>query len=77
MDFKKVLASWGYNIGNSVPVETLVDEILPDMFGKKVYTESEVVELLKQREENIQDSIKYDGVEYLTIKEWFEQFKKK
>lgn len=65
MDFKQVLASWGYNIGNSVPVETLVDEILPDMIGKKVYTESEVVEILIKFNKEI--------VEIENPREWFNE----
>ncbi len=69
MDFKKVLASWGYNIGNSVPVETLVDEILPDMFGKKVYTDSEVVELLIMFNKEI--------VEIENPREWFNEVENK
>ena len=69
MDFKQVLASWGYNIGNSVPVETLINEILPDMIGKKVYTESEVVELL----------IKFNKEEgeIENPREWFNEVKNK
>ncbi len=35
MDFKTELAKLGYNKGNSVDVETLIDEILPDLFNKK------------------------------------------
>ena len=69
MDFKKVLASWGYNIGNSVPVETLINEILPDMFGKKVYTESEVVEILIKFNKEI--------VEIENPREWFNEVKNK
>lgn len=69
MDFKQVLASWGYNIGNSVPVETLINEILPEMFSKRVYTESEVVELL----------IKFNKEEgeIENPREWFNEFKNK
>jgi hypothetical protein len=33
--------------------------------------------LLISKEENTKDSTKYNGVEYLTPEEWFEQFKKK
>jgi len=44
---------------------------------ERSYSEEEVLNLLISKEENTRDSIKYDGVEYLTPKEWFEQFKKK
>lgn len=41
------------------------------------YSEEEVLKLLISKEENTKDSTNYNGVEYLTPEEWFEQFKKK
>ena len=35
MNFKKELAKFGYNKGNSIDVETLIDEILPELFKIK------------------------------------------
>jgi len=35
MDFKKELAKWGYNKGNAIDVDILVDEILPSLFEKQ------------------------------------------
>ena len=35
MDYKKELSKWGYNKGNSIDVEILTDEILPELFEKK------------------------------------------
>jgi len=35
MDYEKELSKWGYNKNNSISVETLVSEILPDLLGKK------------------------------------------
>ena len=35
MNYKKELSKWGYNIGNSIDVETLIDEILPALFLNK------------------------------------------
>ena len=32
IDFEKELSKWGYNKGNSIDVEILVNEILPDLF---------------------------------------------
>jgi hypothetical protein len=32
IDFGKELSKWGYNKGNSIDVEILVNEILPDLF---------------------------------------------
>jgi len=36
MDFKKELAKWGYNKGNSIDVEILVEEVLPEIFKKSL-----------------------------------------
>ena len=44
---------------------------------ERSYSEEEVLNLLISKEENTKDSTKYNGVEYLTPEEWFEQFKKK
>jgi hypothetical protein len=35
MDFRTELAKWGYNKGNSIDVEILVNEILPQLLNKK------------------------------------------
>lgn len=34
MDFKQELAKYGYNKGNLIDVEALIDEILPALFAK-------------------------------------------
>ena len=44
---------------------------------ERSYSEEEVLNLLISKEDNTKDSTKYNGVEYITPKEWFEQFKKK
>lgn len=44
---------------------------------ERSYSEEEVLKLLISKEENTKDSTKYNGVEYITPEEWFEQFKKK
>jgi|688.fasta_scaffold658323_2 hypothetical protein len=36
MDFKTELAKLGYNKGNSIDVEILINEILPELFFKKI-----------------------------------------
>ena len=43
---------------------------------ERSYSEEEVLKLLISKEENTKDSTKYNGVEYITPEEWFEQFKK-
>ena len=35
MDFRKQLAKWGYNKGNSIDVNILIDEILPSLFSQQ------------------------------------------
>jgi hypothetical protein len=35
MDFKKELSKFGYNKGNSIDVDILIDEILPELLNKK------------------------------------------
>ena len=82
MDFKKELAEYGYNLGNAVDVETLIDEILPSLFSKQEvgYSEEEVEILL----ETLSKVLVYQGNEYRLpnyfeneIKQTIQQFKKK
>ena len=45
MDFKNELAKYGYNANNSIPVETLVNEILPKLFSvqnERMYSEEDL-----------------------------------
>lgn len=46
MDFRSELAKWGYNKGNSIDVETLIDEILPEILSqqKRMYSEEDMRE---------------------------------
>jgi hypothetical protein len=78
MDFRTKLAKWGYNKGNSIDVETLVDEILPELFSKqeRSYSEEEVLNLLTHFAVEIQRQNK-QGIVPLRIKEWFYRNKKK
>lgn len=41
MDFRTELAKFGYNKGNSIDVEMLIDEILPSLFSQKKNSYSE------------------------------------
>ena len=54
MDFRTELAKWGYNKGNSIDVDILVNEILPTLFSQqgKTYSEQEVTDLLATQREN-------------------------
>lgn len=46
MDFRNELAKCGYNKGNSIDVETLIDEILPEILSqqKRMYSEEDMRE---------------------------------
>jgi hypothetical protein len=48
MDFRAELAKWGYNKGNSIDVEILINEILPSLFSQPEgsYSEEEVEDLI-------------------------------
>jgi len=46
MDFKNELAKYGYSANNSIPVETLINEILPKLFSvqnENKYSEEEMI----------------------------------
>ncbi len=46
MDFRSELAKWGYNKGNSIDVEILINEILPEILSqqKRMYNEQDMRE---------------------------------
>lgn len=76
MDFRTELAKWGYNKGNSVDVEILIDEILPSLFSQqkqeRSYSEEEVINFLQEMNNW---PTNFEGK--IDIKDWFEQYKKK
>jgi hypothetical protein len=73
MNFRTELAKWGYNKGNSIDVEILIDEILPSLFSEqeRSYSEEEVHKMIKSYKNNRPKV-------FLKVfyNEWFEQFKK-
>ena len=79
MDFRTELAKWGYNKGNSIDVEILVEEILPELFSKKQigYSQEEVLEhlnhLIIMRSSEL--DLYTNDEEMITVK-WFDKFKK-
>lgn len=76
MDFRTELAKRGYNKGNLIDVEILIDEILPSLFSQqeRSYSEEEVGELVYNiiGEYGKQYGIMIDGAK---LNEWFEKFK--
>ena len=78
MDFRTELAKWGYNKGNSIDVEILVNEILPSLFSQqeRMYSEEEVLNKLTHFAVEIQRQNK-QGIVPLRIKEWFDRNKNK
>jgi hypothetical protein len=87
MDFKNELAKYGYSANNSIPVETLVNEILPNLFSaqnENKYSEEDVKKAFEQGEANMYISQNTDSEDsiltlksYLNINEWFKKFKNK
>ena len=70
MDFRTELTKWGYNKGNSVDVEILINEILPELFSKqeRMYSEEDLKSAFFNGG-NMKDIEEFDH--------WFKQFKKK
>ena len=72
MDFRTELAKWGYNKGNSIDVDILVNEILPSLFSQqeRMYSEEDIREAFLAGV----DKESYNGINFY---EWFNKFKKK
>jgi hypothetical protein len=86
MDFRTELAKWGYNKGNSIDVEILINEILPSLFPQQEgsYSEEEVkllIDFVKDCATNWDcdnDSHKYNTpCRMCEAQKVLEQFKKK
>jgi hypothetical protein len=87
MNFKTELSKWGYNKGNSIDVEILINEILPNLFSQqeRSYSEEDMLKFGKYLLElsNSVMSRKFNiGMLDLETgtkltKDLFEQFKKK
>ena len=80
MDFRSERAKWGYNKGNSIDVETLIDEILPSLLSKQERSYSEEdLKIAFDAGESF-GSLPFSSMSTsnrLSKEEWFEQFKKK
>jgi len=76
MDFRTELSKWGYNKGNSIDVETLIDEILPSLFfqQQRSYSEEEVLEILKMYRNSIME---VNPIYIIYLDKWFKNFKNK
>jgi hypothetical protein len=75
MDFRTELSKWGYNKGNSIDVEILVNEILPSLFSQqeRSYSEEEVKTAFLDGWELRDGDLPFSKA----MKKWFEKFKKK
>ena len=74
MDFRTELSKWGYNKGDSIDVDILVNEILPSLFSQQERSYSEeIIDIL--------DNVRYwetcPDKYKIIIEEWLKQFKKK
>jgi len=83
MDFKNELAKYGYSANNSIPVETLVNEILPKLFSvqnEKKYSEENMKKSFEAgRKGYIRGSMLHKEY-YFTWKsfnDWLKKFKNK
>ena len=78
MDFRTELSKWGYNKGNSIDVETLIDEILPSLFSQQEISnrEEDLREAFKQSRQALIFEKDMPPI-YENFEEFFEQFKKK
>ena len=80
MDFRTELAKWGYNKGNSIDVETLVDEILPELFSKQEnnkYSEKDMKTTWDSSEQNMRFTFSSSAYRNISFKQWLEKFKNK
>ena len=79
MDFRTELAKWGYNRGNSIDVETLINEILPSLSSKQnknLYSEEDLLKFgAFVRIEDKKEKRLFLIQDY--FKKWFNQFKNK
>ena len=83
MDFRTELAKWGYNKGNSIDVDILVNEILPSLSSQqeRSYNEEETKQLAfdfyydMSRKMNVPENLITENMTNLDV--WFEQYKKK
>ena len=79
MDFRTELAKWGYNRGNSIDVETLINEILPSLSSKQnknLYSEEDLLKFgAFVRIEDKKEKRLFLIQDY--FKKWIEQYKNK
>jgi hypothetical protein len=79
MDFRTELAKLGYNKGNSIDIETLINEILPSLFFQQETSYNEKDMKLAFEAGYKKGFSGYPNTENwkeLPFKEWFNQFKK-
>ena len=76
MDFRTELAKYGYNKGNSIDVETLIDEILPSLFSQQERSEDDMRTAWNSSEQNMRFNFSSSVYKSITFEQWLEQFKK-
>ena len=79
MDFRTELAKWGYNKGNSIDVEILIDEILPSLLSQeRSYSEEDMRKaFIAGGNSFIEEGDAYGSEYHKYMEKWFKQFKKK
>ena len=76
MDFRTELAKYGYNKGNSIDVETLIDEILPSLFSQQERSEDDMRTAWNSSEQNMRFNFSSSVYKSITFEQWLERFKK-
>ena len=80
-DFKEELAKYGYNLNNSVPVPTLIEQILPEIFKKSLEEAFNAgISFENGEQKSWKTYNKFTGNQQpnkeLNFEEWFNKFKK-
>lgn len=83
MDFRTELSKWGYNKGNSIDVEILVNEILPTLFSQqeRSYSKEEAKKLAfdfyydMSHKMGVPENLISENA--TNVDEWIKKFKKK
>jgi hypothetical protein len=75
IDFKQELANLGYNNGNSIDVEILINEILPELLSKQEtnrFTEENVRQAWLDSERNMRATFSSSAYKEMAFEQWIQ-----
>ena len=75
IDFKQELAKCGYNKGNSIDVEILINEILPELFFEQEpnrFTKEDVRQAWVDSERNMRATFSSSAYKETAFEQWLE-----